>query len=76
MSRMAAYAIRVAMLLLHLPHAEHTAEQVAAPQQLAPKVRRVPIEGTARSGSDRSAPIVAAEIWALGWWWWCCCYES
>lgn len=30
--------MRVAMLLLHLPHAEHTALQVAAPQHEAAKV--------------------------------------
>jgi hypothetical protein len=35
---MSAYAILVAMLLLHLPHAEQTALQVAAPQHEAAKV--------------------------------------
>ena len=34
-----AYAIRVAILLLHLPQAEHTAPQVAAPQHEAAKVK-------------------------------------
>lgn len=48
----------MATLLLHLPQAEHTAEHVAAPQQLAPAVRRVPTLGTARRGSDSRAPIV------------------
>jgi hypothetical protein len=35
--RRSAYAIRVAILLPHLPQALQTMEQVAAPQQLAAK---------------------------------------
>ena len=38
MRRMKAYAIRVAMLLWNFPHAEHTAEQVVAPQHDAANV--------------------------------------
>ena len=40
------------------PQAEHTAEQVAAPQQLAPKVKSVLALGKASSGKDRRAPIM------------------
>jgi len=58
--RRRAYAIRVATLFPHLPQALQTAEHVAAPQQLAAKPKTVPMLGTARSGSDRSAPMVTA----------------
>jgi len=47
-------------LFPHLPQALQTAEHVAAPQQLAAKPKTVPMLGTARSGSDRSAPMVTA----------------
>jgi len=55
---MRAYAIRVATLFPHFPHALQMAEHAAAPQQLAPKDMSVPMLGTANSGSERSAPIV------------------
>lgn len=47
-------------LLLHLPQALHTAEQVAAPQQEAAMVATVPTLGRASSGRDKSAPIMYA----------------
>jgi len=53
------------MLLLHFPQALHTALHVAAPQQLAPKVRRVPTLGTASSGIVRRAPILSVSIQAV-----------
>lgn len=67
--RMRAYAILVAIELLHLPQAEHTALQVAAPQQEAPNVRSVPMEGIARSGRESSAPMVVVKSRAFLWWW-------
>lgn len=54
--------MRVAMLLLHLPQALHTALQVAAPQQDAAKVARVPMDGIARRGRDSSAPMVVVPV--------------
>jgi hypothetical protein len=72
---MSAYAIRVAILLPHFPPQEpRTALQVAAPQQEAARlhtcpcqyarsrddgVPTVPIAGSARNGSDSTAPMVA-----------------
>jgi hypothetical protein len=46
-------------LLPHFPQALHTAEQVAAPQQLAAKPTIVPSPGTAMNGIDSNAPIAA-----------------
>lgn len=59
--RMSAYAIRVAMLLPHFPQALQTAEQVAAPQQLAKHPNTVPTLGNASSGKDNRAPISRIE---------------
>jgi len=50
--------MRVATLLPHFPQALHTAEHVAAPQQLAAKPMAVPILGTAINGKDSNAPMV------------------
>lgn len=49
----------VSHLLPHFPQALHTAEHVAAPQQLAAKPITVPRLGTAKSGIDSNAPIFA-----------------
>jgi hypothetical protein len=54
--RIRAYAIRVAMLLLHLPHALHTALQVAAPQHDAAAVA---ICGQASVWVSRSGHVCA-----------------
>jgi hypothetical protein len=72
--RIRAYAIRVATLHLllapqqdeteftdllpHLPHALHTAEQVAAPQQLAANVRawQSQLEAVPRGSGDVPSP--------------------
>lgn len=47
-----------AYLLPHFPQALHTAEQVAAPQQLAAQPSMVPMLGTAISGIESNAPIL------------------
>ena len=47
------------MLFWHFEQELQTALQVAAPQQEAVKVRRVPILGNASSGRDRAAPMLA-----------------
>lgn len=49
----------MATLLPHLPQALHTAEHVAAPQQLAAKPITVPMLGTANKGIESKAPILA-----------------
>lgn len=46
-------------LLPHFPQALHTAEHVAAPQQLAAKPMIVPSPGTAMNGIESNAPIAA-----------------
>jgi len=50
--------MRVAMLLLHLPHELQTAEQVAAPQQDAAAVKMPPALGRASSGIESKAPML------------------
>jgi len=48
-------------LFWHLPHALHTAEQVAAPQHDAAAVMMVPAPGNARRGKESKAPIARQE---------------
>lgn len=58
--RMRAYAIRVAMLFPHLlPQEPQTALHVAAPQHDAATAQILPTLGTAMSGMERSAPMIA-----------------
>jgi len=57
-----AYAILVAILLLKRPQLLHIALQVAAPQQLAAKVIKVPTVGTANNGRDTKAPMIGPFI--------------
>jgi len=52
------------MLLRNLPQAEQSAEQVAAPQHDAPTDQRVAALGSASSGKERRAPMMAG---AVGW---------
>jgi len=47
------------MLLLHLPQALQTAEQVAAPQQDAAAVKMPPALGRASSGIESRAPMLS-----------------
>lgn len=41
----------------HLPHAEHMAEQMAAPQQDAIQEPTIDTDGSARKGIDKTPPI-------------------
>lgn len=54
------------MLLRNLPHAEQSAEHVAAPQHDAPTDHRVAALGSANKGSESRAPIVAAQRGGAG----------
>jgi hypothetical protein len=46
------------MLFLNFPQALQTAEQVAAPQQEAPRDNNILALGIAMSGRDKRAPIL------------------
>jgi len=53
-------------LLWNLPHELHNAVQVAAPQQDAATDHTVATLGSASSGRDKSAPMLAAPCQTLG----------
>ncbi|OLL24265.1 Mediator of RNA polymerase II transcription subunit 21 [Neolecta irregularis DAH-3] len=56
-----AYAIRVAILDSHDPHAEHNAEQAAAPQQLIAKPPSAVKDGKTSSGRLINAPMFISD---------------